>query len=270
VCRTGTVLGGVMLLLLAPIVRPPEAGPPSRSVLIEELTWTEVRDAIAEGKTTAIYYAGSTEQNGPHMVLGKHNFVARDVGRRIAEELGNALVYPVMPFAVTGDPARKTGHMRFPGSVHVSDETFGAVARDVAVSAIAAGFRHVVLMGDHGDGQTALKRVAADLDARWGAKGVHVHYAPDVYFKAQAQAREFLAGRQLVAGRHAGLADTSELMSIDRDGVWVRKDRLAMAGEGRGVDGDPRQASAELGHALVELKVRNAVVQIRRLTAPAR
>jgi hypothetical protein len=42
----------------------------SESVLIEDLTWTEVRDAIAAGKTTAIYYAGSTGQNGPHMALG--------------------------------------------------------------------------------------------------------------------------------------------------------------------------------------------------------
>ncbi len=35
------------------------------SLLIEDTTWTEVRDTIAAGKTTAIYYAGSTEQNGP-------------------------------------------------------------------------------------------------------------------------------------------------------------------------------------------------------------
>jgi creatinine amidohydrolase len=78
----------------------------SKSLLIEDLTWTEVRDAIAAGKTTAIYYAGSTEQNGPHMALGKHNFIARYVAQRIAEELGNALVYPVMPFGPTGDIAK--------------------------------------------------------------------------------------------------------------------------------------------------------------------
>lgn len=33
----------------------------SPSLLIEDMTWTEVRDAIAAGKTTAIYYAGSVE-----------------------------------------------------------------------------------------------------------------------------------------------------------------------------------------------------------------
>jgi creatinine amidohydrolase/Fe(II)-dependent formamide hydrolase-like protein len=106
----------------------------SRSVFIEDLTWPEVRDAMANGKTTAIYYAGSTEQNGPHMALGKHNFIAHHVAGRIAEELGNALVYPVLPFAPTGDCTKKSGHMKFPGTVTLSEATFGAVAREVAAS----------------------------------------------------------------------------------------------------------------------------------------
>jgi hypothetical protein len=56
-------LTSALLLLFAPSVVLAQ----SKSLLIEDLTWTEVRDAIAAGKTTAIYYAGSTEQNGPHM-----------------------------------------------------------------------------------------------------------------------------------------------------------------------------------------------------------
>jgi len=75
----------------------------TKSLLIEDLTWTEVRDAIIAGKTTAIYYAGSIEQNGPGMALGKHVFIARYLAPKIAEQLDNALVYPVMPFAPTGD-----------------------------------------------------------------------------------------------------------------------------------------------------------------------
>src|ERR1700693_5050735 len=81
----------------------------SGSVFIEDLTWPELQNAMANGKTTAIYYAGSTEQNGPHMALGKHNFIAHYVSGRIAEELGNAVVYPILPFAPTGDRNKKTG-----------------------------------------------------------------------------------------------------------------------------------------------------------------
>jgi creatinine amidohydrolase/Fe(II)-dependent formamide hydrolase-like protein len=75
----------------------------TNSLLIEDMTWTEVRDAIAAGKTTAIYYAASTEQNGPGVALGKHVLIAHYLGSKIAAQLGNALVYPTMPFAPTGD-----------------------------------------------------------------------------------------------------------------------------------------------------------------------
>ena len=47
------------------------------TVYLEELTWTEVRDALAAGTTTVIIPTGGTEQNGPHMVLGKHNYLVR-------------------------------------------------------------------------------------------------------------------------------------------------------------------------------------------------
>src|SRR6266704_126046 len=239
----------------------------SESALIEDLTWTEVRDAIAAGKTTAIYYAGSTEQNGPHMALGKHNFIARYVSQRVAEELGNALVYPIMPFGPTGDIATKTDHMRFPVSVSVSQDTFGAVAREVALSAIAAGFKNVVLMGDHGGDQEALKTVAGGLDNEWSPKGIHVRYIPDLYYKEKEQMREYLTKRNMAIDQHAGIDDTSEVMFVDKENKWVRKDKLAPDDGKMGVIGDPTQASIELGKMFVEFKIKNAVTQIRSLTA---
>lgn len=43
--------------------------PQPESVFLEDLTWLEVRDAVAAGKTTVILPTGGTEQNGPHIVL---------------------------------------------------------------------------------------------------------------------------------------------------------------------------------------------------------
>src|SRR2546423_10102720 len=149
-----------------------------KSVFIADLTWPEVRQAIAGGKTTAIYYAGSTEQNGPHMALGKHNVIAEYVAGRVAQELGNALVIPVLPYAPTGD------HLKFPGTVNLSDKTFAAVAREVGASMLAAGFRNVVLMGDHGGGQQALKQAAAELDKERRATGARAYYLSDPYYNA--------------------------------------------------------------------------------------
>src|SRR4051812_16424105 len=121
-----------------------------QSVYIEDLTWPEVQRAIASGKTNAIIYTGSTEQNGPHMAMGKHNFIARWVAGAIAIKLGDALVYPTLPFAITGDLVKKTGHMRFPGSVSFTSSTFRSAVHDIALSAADAGFRNIFLMGDHG------------------------------------------------------------------------------------------------------------------------
>ena len=36
------------------------------------------------------------------MVIGKHNFIAHALAERIARELGDALVYPTLPYAVAG------------------------------------------------------------------------------------------------------------------------------------------------------------------------
>ena len=259
----------VLLFVLIALLALPALAANARPVFIEEMTWTEIQQAIASGSDTAIYYAGSTEQNGPHMVTGKHNFIARNVARQIAEKLGHTLVYPIMPFAPTGDPATRTGHMRFPGSVSLSEATFAAVARDVAFSARAAGFHNILLMGDHGDGQEALARVATELSALWKAEGIRVLHVSDLYFRSAELEREYLAKQGYATGEHAALADTSALMAIDRTAKWVRGDKLAQArGDGQnGIEGDARHASARFGKTLIDIKINSAITQIRKMLA---
>jgi creatinine amidohydrolase len=238
----------------------------SHSVWIDDLTWPEVRDAIAAGTRTAIIYTGSSEQNGPHMVIGKHNFVARYAAQRIAEELGDALVYPILPFAITGNAAARTGHMRFPGSVTLPPEVFAGVVRSVAQSALAAGFKVVALMGDHGGGQNELAQVAKELDARHRADGARILYIGDLYTKSEAQMAELLTKRGLPGNEtHAGIRDTSELLYLEKPDAWIRQDKLAAGNEANGVRGEPTRASAEIGKLYLDLKVENAVKQIRAL-----
>ncbi len=270
----------VFLALLSPALAAPR-----NSLLIEDMTWTEVRDAIAAGKTTAIYYAASTEQNGPGMALGKHMFIAHYLSQKIAAKLGNALVYPTMPFAPTGDwglmnlgtldPAKKTGHMRYAGSVNLSEETFGAVAHDVALSAISAGFKNVVLMCDHGGkAQTQLDQVAKNMDAEWGPNGIHVYYIPDLYFKEKDVMKEHLKRLGIPEDRHAGTDDTSELKYIDKmvngnSSKWVHSAKLVKGreGDGSGVDGDQTKATLALGKLFTDAKVSFAVNQIEQSIA---
>ena len=241
----------------------------SRSVYIEDLTWPEIRDAIAAGRTTAIIYAGSTEQNGAHMVLGKHNFIAHYAAGRIAETLGNALVYPTLPFAVAGDPNQKTGHMRFAGTVSLASEVFLGVVRQVALSAIAAGFKNIFMMGDHGGGQAELKRAAEGLDAQWRPVRTRIYYVPDLYVKSGEQMDAYLTAHGIRAGAHADASDTSQLLFLDNEGKWIRRDKLvyrdAAEEAAMGINGDPAKATADMGRIFIEFKVTDAVEQIRKL-----
>ena len=250
----------LVLALLAPAAH-------AQSVYIEDLTWPEIRDAVAAGKKTAIIYAGSTEQKGPHMATGQHNVVARFAAGRIAETLGDALVYPTLPFAPTGDPIKRSGHMRFPGSVSLSAEIFSGVIREIAVSALTAGFREVYLMGDHGGGQNELRLAAERLDPEWSSKGARVRYVPDLYYKSQELAKKYLAAQRIMIGTHADAVDTSELMFLDAGRRWIRTDKLAASDAGQqpatGVEGDPTKASAEMGKIFLAYKIDAAVAQIR-------
>ena len=97
------------------------------TVFLEELTWTEVREAIQSGKTTIILPTGGTEQNGPHMALGKHNARVKVLSQQIARALGDALVAPVLAYVPEGGITPPTGHMRFPGTITAPEAAFRQV-----------------------------------------------------------------------------------------------------------------------------------------------
>src|SRR6478752_5276252 len=129
----------------------------AETVFLEELTWTELRDLIRSGKTTIIIPIGGTEQNGPHMALGKHNLRVRYLSEKIARALGDALVAPVIAYVPEGAVSPPTGHMRFPGTITVPEAAFEKVLESAARSFKAHGFRHIVLLGDHGSTQAGQK-----------------------------------------------------------------------------------------------------------------
>ena len=159
------------------------------------------------------------------------------------DEVGNLISIKVL-----------TGEMRFPGTTSLSDETFAAVSRAIAYSAIAAGFKYVALMGDHYGGQDALRNVALEIDAEWSSKGVRVFYVP-VYDEGEGQMKQYLTQLQVPAERQTPIDNAAEVMAVDTDNRWVRHDRLPPE--------DARIVSAELGRMFIDNKVRSAVAHIR-------
>jgi len=242
---------------------------PSSEVEFEMMTWPEVKDALAAGRTTALVYTGGTEHRGPQNVNGGHNLMARETVKAIALKLGNAIALPVLPFTPNNASAG------LPGTIGLTNELLAAILERVADQAIVTGFKNVVLMSDHGSGQPAVYRdTAAKLDAKYAEQGIHVYYCDDVYRKRIDDFDAYLRSQNLPPGGHAAIADTSEMLYLGGDKGWVRKDQIPNAlarprGESsNGVSGDGRAATAELGKRVFDMKVEYAVRQIQGFLAP--
>jgi creatinine amidohydrolase/Fe(II)-dependent formamide hydrolase-like protein len=151
------------------------------TVFIDEMTFMEVRDAVRAGKTIAIVGTGGVEQNGPYTATGKHNFVMRVTADAIARKLGNALVAPIVPFVPEGAHEPPTGHMRFAGTISVTDGTYRALLRDICTSLKVHGFTSIILIGDSGGNQSGMKVVADELNGQWAATKTRVHFIPEYY-----------------------------------------------------------------------------------------
>jgi len=243
---------------------------------MELMTWVEIKDAMAHGKTTALIYNGGTEQRGPQCVVGGHTLVAQAKVIAIARKLGNALAAPVLPFSPNN------ANPNLPGTIGITDDTFKEINKEVAEQLIRNGFKNVVLMGDHGGGQKQLAEVATELNAEYAAQGIRVVYCGDAYQKSNDDFDAWLASKGYSPGGHASVNDTSEMMYLEpAPNAWVRNDMLPEAvgaprtpGQharydpdhpGNGVMGDGRRSSAALGKHGYDLHVDEAVAQIRQL-----
>jgi len=258
-----------LVCALAMLVTPAAAQPDT--VFLEELTWTELRTAIGGGKTTVIVPIGGTEQSGPHLALGKHNARVRVLAEKIARVLGNAVVAPVIAYVPEGDVHPPSGHMRFPGTITVSDDVFQRTLESAAQSFKLHGFRDIAFLGDHGSTQAAQKTVAARLNREWQTAPVRAHAVTEYYRASTLGFRDLLKTRGYRVedfGNHGGLLDTSLTLALAPSLVRPHAPRAAdqIPGVGTGVDGDPSRASAELGRLGVDLVVARTVEAIKAAT----
>jgi len=236
------------------------------SVYIEDLTWMEIRDRIEAGSRIAIVPTGGTDQNGPHMVTGKHNIIVRYTAGDIARKLGDALVTPVIAYVPAGRIDPPEGHMQFPGTLSVSDRTFASLLEDTARSLKQHGFQLICFIGDQGGSQDIQEQVAGRLTEEWHNSGVRVLQVSDYYYRnGQEQWGESIGLKTPHPGAHAGLADTSELMALDPLGVrgGLRGAHSEHDYKTTGAMGDSSLASATLGRRFLSLKINAAVRQIR-------
>ena len=238
------------------------------TVFLEELTWTEAREAIDSGTTTIIVPTAGTEQNGPHLVLGKHKYRMNAGSERIARELGNALVAPVMTYVPEGEIDTPTGHMRYAGTISIPNDVFKAILEYSARSLKVHGFTDILFIGDSGPNQQGMQEVSEMLNEEWAAEEARVHYISDWF--TSTTFREWLLERgetEEAIGQHAGLLDTALLRAVAPEHVRTGRMSVGRGLDVDGVSGDPTRATVEMGQKGMDFAHDAAMKQIRELMA---
>ncbi len=241
---------------------------PSDSLWIEELTYMEVRDRIADGYSTAIIPTGGIEENGPYLATGKHNVILRSMCPAIAAALGNALCAPIVGFVPEGSLDPPSGAMLFPGSFTVRDSTYHALLVDIGESLRVQGFTDIVLIGDSGGNQRGMTAVAEDLNKRWADLRVTAHAVIEFYTpgweETEKYTEEVLGVREGESdGHHDDIWVTAMMMVTDPSSV--RYDERVEAGLAsiNGIDIAPMEETIELGRKMVQFRAEYTANVIR-------
>jgi creatinine amidohydrolase/Fe(II)-dependent formamide hydrolase-like protein len=234
------------------------------SVFIEELTWMEVRDALKAGKTTVIVATGGVEQNGPYLATGKHNYVLKATTEAIARKLGNALVAPIVAFVPEGDIEPPTGHMKYPGTVSLTEDTYERLLIDICACFRTHGFEQIVLIGDSGGNQTGMKAVAAKLNAKWAGGKTRVHFIPEYYdYPSVTKWLKNEGIKEKSEGLHDDFAITAMMMTVDPTTVRMKQRIAGDKFRINGIELAPAEKTVEWGKKIVDFRAEATVKAIQ-------
>ena len=246
----------------------PNPLPAPNTVWLEEMTWMDVRDALAAGKTTAIIATGGMEPNGPWLVTGKHNYVLQANCDAIARKLGNALCAPIVKFVPEGNIAEKSGHMRSPGTISMREETYRAILTDITHSLKQHGFKTIIYIGDSGGNQGGQRYVADSLNKLWNADPMVLHIQDYyTYNKVSGQMESKIAEDSTGDGLHDDPIITLNMFMTDPKSVRYEERVKAKKATINGFSIADKKKNTELGKEIIALRVENTVDAINKSIA---
>jgi len=185
------------------------------ALILEELTWIEL-EAVKDQVKLVVLPLGATEQHGPNTTLATDTVRARAMGKLIGERFGpKILVGPTLPIGLSYH------HMKFPGTLTFSLETYIRIARDICWSLHEHGFKKVLFITGHGGNKRSIHEFATEAKKEFGMD-VYISSMGGSLVKELSQAKGFSDFKG-----HACEVETSQTMFLAPD--HVREDALEAA-----------------------------------------
>ncbi|MSP13549.1 MAG: creatininase family protein [Chloroflexi bacterium] len=210
---------------------------PVNKYLMGQMTWPELREAVAEGRL-AVLPAGCIEQHGPQLPLDTDIFLADEISRRAGALVPDKVV--IVPPIVHGHSPH---HMDFPGTLTADPQHMINYVLDVTLSLASHGFKKILIVNGHGSNAPVLDLVARQTILRTEGKTA----CASLFYMNSAE-YEKVANDLFpeMAGRwgHADSIETSLYMGLRPDLVQLEKAK-----------DDPVTDLMMLGTALLPLRI---------------
>ncbi len=209
------------------MVQPKDCSMVSSHRRLEHLAWPEAEVQLKRPGSTVIWPFGALEQHGPHLPLVTDALFADRVLDRILEELPADLPIWRMPVQSIGFSPE---HSRFAGTLTLPADLLITLVEAVGCQLAQQGVRRLVFFNAHGGQIGLLQTAARELRVKTSSMAV----LPCFLWSGVEGLRDVLPDVEVETGLHAGLAETSLMLSLAPD----------LVGDDRPIDGDHRTLSS--------------------------
>jgi len=180
-------------------------------LLLEHLSWPEIKSALDNGFFRVIIPVASIEQHGYHLPENTDTVLGEACALMVAEKLGNTLAAPAIR------PGISPHHMALPGTLTLRPETFRMLLWDYVDCYLRHGFREIVFLASHGGNVSPCEAVAAEFNAMPAVieSGARIFTVKDI--PSPEELREMECLHHLPVGTNGGHADereTAEMLSL--------------------------------------------------------
>lgn len=128
-------------------------------VFMPTMTWREVEEAL-KAQPVVLFPLGSIEQHGPHAPVGDYR-MAEILAVEAAQEAGNAVVLPVIPFGCS------EYFKGFPGTLSVKAASLYPMIKDVCECVLNFGIDHLLFINGHKGNEPVIEHMARELREKW-------------------------------------------------------------------------------------------------------